>query len=54
MCVLMSTQTASGCSCFVLFFLSQNCISGVNSVADKSVLLNVNIVDESMAVMIFI
>lgn len=54
MCVLMSTQTASRCSRFVLFFFPQNCISGVNSVADKSVLLNVNIVDESMAVMIFI
>lgn len=36
------------------FFWSQNCLSGDNSVAHKSVLLNVNIVGEAMAVMIFI
>lgn len=46
LCVCMSTQTASGCSLFV--FLSQTCISASGSVADSSVLLNVNIVGESV------
>lgn len=35
-------------------FLSQNCTSEVISLPDSSVLLNVNIVDEPMAVLIFI
>lgn len=39
----VSTQTASGCS-LLLVFSSQTCISG----DDNSVLLNVNIVDESI------
>lgn len=52
-CVLVNTQAASGCSCFMLL-LSMNCILGDNSVADESMLLNVNIVEKSMVVMTFI
>lgn len=37
-----------------MLLLSMNCILEDNSVADKSVLLNVNIVEESMVVMTFI